>query len=89
MEVDLRPRDAEATIDLTSQELRPYLRRAYDELEGQLCRFLEEARSSPVDWIVFDYAPYWVARVAARFGAKPWFSQVSPSSAQFYLSGCE
>ncbi|CAA6657810.1 unnamed protein product [Spirodela intermedia] len=59
-QVDELPRDAEATIDLTSQELRPYLRKAYDELEGQLCRFLEEARSPPVDWIVFDYAPYWV-----------------------------
>ncbi|CAA6675471.1 unnamed protein product [Spirodela intermedia] len=42
-QVDELPRDAEATIDLTSQELRPYLRKAYDELEGQLCRFWRSA----------------------------------------------
>ncbi|MQL69030.1 hypothetical protein Taro_001314 [Colocasia esculenta] len=63
------PNGAEATIDLPSQELRPYLRMAYDKLEDQLYQFLEESSSSlPVDWIVFDYSPYWVPRVAARFG---------------------
>lgn len=61
------PSGAEATIDLPSQETRPYLRMAYDRLEDQLCRFLEESSSPPVDWIVFDYSPYWVPRVAARF----------------------
>uniref|UniRef100_A0A1D1XLY6 Putative UDP-rhamnose:rhamnosyltransferase 1 n=1 Tax=Anthurium amnicola TaxID=1678845 RepID=A0A1D1XLY6_9ARAE len=68
--VEHLPDAAEATIDLPSQDLRPYLRVAYDALEHPLCEFLEGAhhRLPPVDWIVFDYSPYWVPRVAARFG---------------------
>ncbi|KAJ3705377.1 hypothetical protein LUZ61_009082 [Rhynchospora tenuis] len=59
------PADAEASIDLPSDDLRPYLRIAYDGLERQLSDFLQIA--SP-DWIIIDYAPYWVPRVAAGFG---------------------
>lgn len=59
------PADAEASIDLPSDDLRPYLRIAYDGLECQLSDFLQKA--SP-DWIIIDYAPHWVPRVAAGFG---------------------
>ncbi|KAJ3705378.1 hypothetical protein LUZ61_009083 [Rhynchospora tenuis] len=54
--------DAEASIDLPSDDLRPYLRTAYDGLERQVSDFLQMA--SP-DWIIIDYAPHWVPRVAA------------------------
>ena len=66
--VDGLPSDAEVTIDLPSQHLRPHLRKAFDGLESSLIRFLEDAKSTPVDWIIFDYSAYWVPRVAARLG---------------------
>ncbi|KAK1300210.1 putative UDP-rhamnose:rhamnosyltransferase 1 [Acorus calamus] len=57
--VDHLPSDADLTIDLPSNHLRPYLRIAYDALEPQLSAFLD---SSDDDCLILDYAPYWAAR---------------------------
>ncbi|KAK1276586.1 putative UDP-rhamnose:rhamnosyltransferase 1 [Acorus gramineus] len=57
--VDHLPPDADLTIDLPSNNLRPYLRIAYDGLEPQLSAFLD---SSSPDWLILGYAPYWAAR---------------------------
>jgi UDP:flavonoid glycosyltransferase YjiC (YdhE family) len=59
------PADAEASIDLPSDSLRPYLRIAYDGLQQQVSDFLQKATP---DWIMIDYAPHWLPRVAAEFG---------------------
>ncbi|RZC67202.1 hypothetical protein C5167_010904 [Papaver somniferum] len=53
---------AEATIDLPAEEV-PYLKRAYDGLEGPVSSFLETSRP---DWIIYDFAPYWLPAIASR-----------------------
>ncbi|MCL7028015.1 hypothetical protein MKW94_014504 [Papaver nudicaule] len=53
---------AESTIDLPSEEV-PYLKRAYDGLEGPVSSFLE---TSKPDWIIHDFAPYWLPAIASR-----------------------
>ncbi|WOL18793.1 UDP-glycosyltransferase 91C1-like isoform X3 [Canna indica] len=66
--VEHLPPDAEASIDLPSDDLRPYLRQAFDTFQHQLSSFLRQSLPRLPDWIVFDYAPYWAPRVAAEFG---------------------
>ncbi|KAG0449188.1 hypothetical protein HPP92_027432 [Vanilla planifolia] len=61
------PENAEATIDLPSDDLRPYLRQAFDDMAPKLSAFLEDPQSSPPDFIIFDYAAYWVPSIAAKF----------------------
>ncbi|KAI3794437.1 hypothetical protein L1987_37069 [Smallanthus sonchifolius] len=58
------PQNAEATIDVHTDDVQ-HLKRAYDGLQPQVTRFLEE--ESP-DWIVYDFAPYWLPSVAAGLG---------------------
>ncbi|XP_026396836.1 putative UDP-rhamnose:rhamnosyltransferase 1 [Papaver somniferum] len=53
---------AEATIDLPLDEV-PYLKKAYDSLEGPVSIFLETSRP---DWIIYDFAPHWLPPVASR-----------------------
>ncbi|KAI3945983.1 hypothetical protein MKX01_024739 [Papaver californicum] len=53
---------AEATIDLPLEEV-PYLKIAYDSLEGPVSIFLENSRP---DWIIYDFAPNWVPPIASR-----------------------
>ncbi|XVF15309.1 hypothetical protein REPUB_Repub09cG0140300 [Reevesia pubescens] len=58
--VDNLPENAEATIDLPLDKV-PYLKIAFDGLQDPLAKFLET--SSP-DWILFDFAPYWLPPLA-------------------------
>ncbi|CAL9210603.1 unnamed protein product, partial [Musa hybrid cultivar] len=62
------PENVEASVDLPSDELRPYLRQAFDTFQHQLSSFLRQTLPRVPDWIVFDYAAYWAPRVAAEFG---------------------
>ncbi|VAH82159.1 unnamed protein product [Triticum turgidum subsp. durum] len=64
--VEHLPEHAEATIDLPSDDLRPYLRRAYDAaFQRELSLLLQEAKP---DWVLVDYASYWAPAAAARHG---------------------
>ncbi|KAJ3677919.1 hypothetical protein LUZ60_001722 [Juncus effusus] len=63
--IEKLPQKAEASIDLSSDDLRPYLRKAYDSLKPQVSDFLHVARP---DWIIIDYAPYWVPELASEYG---------------------
>ncbi|XP_020598053.1 putative UDP-rhamnose:rhamnosyltransferase 1 [Phalaenopsis equestris] len=64
------PQNAEATIDLPSDHLRPYLRKAFDSLGQKLSDLIQNKQISSPDCIVFDYAAaaYWVPPIAAKFG---------------------
>ncbi|KAI3844411.1 hypothetical protein MKW92_022744 [Papaver armeniacum] len=53
---------AESTIDFPAEEV-PYLKRAYDGLERPVSSFLETSRP---DWIIYDFAPYWLPAIASR-----------------------
>ncbi|KAI7726038.1 hypothetical protein M8C21_021700, partial [Ambrosia artemisiifolia] len=43
----------------------PYLKIAFDGIQPAVTRFLEE--ESP-DWIIYDFAPYWLPSIAAGLG---------------------
>jgi len=61
------PEGAEASIDLPSDDLRPYLRVAYDTaFAGKLSDILREPPGPErPDWVLFDYAAYWAPAAAA------------------------
>uniref|UniRef100_A0A5B6ZJE2 Putative UGTPg33 n=1 Tax=Davidia involucrata TaxID=16924 RepID=A0A5B6ZJE2_DAVIN len=58
------PQNAEATIDLPYDKVK-YLKAAYDLLQQPMTQFLE---SSAPDWVIYDFAPYWLGPVAAKLG---------------------
>jgi hypothetical protein len=67
--VERLPEDAEASIDLPSDDLRPYLRRAYDAaFADKLSDILQEPGPGKPDWVIIDYAAYWAPAAAARHG---------------------
>uniref|UniRef100_A0A251SIB9 Glycosyltransferase n=1 Tax=Helianthus annuus TaxID=4232 RepID=A0A251SIB9_HELAN len=59
------PQNAEATMDLRTGDTHDHLKRAFDGLQPEVTRFLKE--ESP-DWIIYDFAPYWLPSVAAGLG---------------------
>ncbi|KAJ0660085.1 putative soyasaponin III rhamnosyltransferase [Helianthus annuus] len=59
------PHNAEATMDLRTGETHEHLKKAFDGLQPEVTRFLEE--ESP-DWIIYDFAPYWLPSIAAGLG---------------------
>ncbi|KAF8404723.1 hypothetical protein HHK36_009612 [Tetracentron sinense] len=62
--VDTLPENAEATIDISTQKLES-LKEAFDGLEAPLTAFLQN--SNP-NWIIYDYAAYWLPVVADKLG---------------------
>ncbi|KAG2593168.1 putative UDP-rhamnose:rhamnosyltransferase 1 [Panicum virgatum] len=67
--VERLPEDAEASIDLPSDDLRPYLRRAYDAAFAEkLSDILQDAEQGRPDWVLIDYAAYWAPAAAATHG---------------------
>nr|UHH90557.1 UDP-glycosyltransferase [Nicotiana benthamiana] len=62
--VDGLPENAEATMDITTEEII-YLKKAMDGMEKEVTKFLE--KNSP-DWIIQDFAQYWLAPISAKLG---------------------
>ncbi|KAI8536434.1 hypothetical protein RHMOL_Rhmol10G0256900 [Rhododendron molle] len=63
-QVEKLPEYAEATIDLPYDKVK-YLKMAYDQLEQPIARLLRD--TSP-DWVIYDFASYWVGPAAAKLG---------------------
>ncbi|XP_024989592.1 UDP-glycosyltransferase 91D1-like [Cynara cardunculus var. scolymus] len=69
------PQNAEATMDVRTHDI-PHLKKAFDGLQHQLTTFLEV--ESP-DWIIYDFAPYWLPSIAAGLGiSRAFFSIINP-----------
>ncbi|CAN6196116.1 unnamed protein product [Urochloa humidicola] len=68
--VERLPEDAEATIDLPTEDLRSCLRRAFDAaFSAKLSEILQAPEPSRrPDWVLIDYAAYWAPAAAARHG---------------------
>ncbi|KAL1542277.1 UDP-glycosyltransferase 91C1-like [Salvia divinorum] len=66
--VDHLPPDAESTMDVPHTK-RQLLKVAFDMLEPELRSFLENTRPKP-DWIIYDFAPHWLPRVAEELAIK-------------------
>ncbi|KAH0714149.1 hypothetical protein KY284_007054 [Solanum tuberosum] len=62
--IDGLPKDAEATMDITNEEII-YLKKAMDGMEKDVTNFLE--KNCP-DWIIQDFAQYWLAPISAKLG---------------------
>ncbi|KAF8404722.1 hypothetical protein HHK36_009611 [Tetracentron sinense] len=62
--IDTLPENAEASIDIPAQKSQS-LKMAYDGLEAPLTTFLQ---NSVPNWIIFDFAAYWLPEVAAKLG---------------------
>ncbi|XP_020598052.1 LOW QUALITY PROTEIN: putative UDP-rhamnose:rhamnosyltransferase 1 [Phalaenopsis equestris] len=60
--------NAEATIDLPSDHLRPYLKKAFDSLGQKHSYLVQNKQISSSNCIIFDYATYWVPSIEAKFG---------------------
>ncbi|XP_022844179.1 UDP-glycosyltransferase 91A1-like [Olea europaea var. sylvestris] len=60
--VDSLPEDAEATIDVPFDMVR-YLKIAFDKLQPRITCLLED---SAADWIIADFAQYWLYPEAAK-----------------------
>lgn len=58
------PENAEATMDVLTDDIE-HLKKAYDGLEPEVTRFLED--SAP-DMVIYDFAPYWLPEAAAKLG---------------------
>nr|AVW82166.1 putative UDP-glucosyltransferase UGT91A10 [Barbarea vulgaris subsp. arcuata] len=63
------PDDGEATTDVPF-DLIPYFKIAFDGLQIPVTKFLE---SSKPDWILHDFAPYWLPPISRRLGIKTGF----------------
>lgn len=62
--VENLPENAEATMDVP-YDLIPYLKLAHDGLEQGITSFLQ---TYTPDWIIYDFAPYWLPPIASNLG---------------------
>ncbi|MBA0866977.1 hypothetical protein Goshw_026162 [Gossypium schwendimanii] len=58
------PAEVESISELPIDQI-PSLKKAYDKLQDPLTEFL---KNSNVNWIIHDFAPYWLPRVATLLG---------------------
>ncbi|XVE54040.1 hypothetical protein DITRI_Ditri03aG0050600 [Diplodiscus trichospermus] len=58
------PPGVESTSDIPTNKV-PYLKKAFDKLEIPLTEIL---KTSQVNWIIHDFAPYWLPGVATPLG---------------------
>ncbi|KAK7386197.1 hypothetical protein VNO78_26236 [Psophocarpus tetragonolobus] len=81
--VDKLPENAEATVDIP-HHIIPYLKKAFDGLQHPLTTFLE--RSKP-DWIICDFAAYWLPPISSKLGISCiFFSIFSASSMSLFFN---
>ncbi|KAM3713297.1 hypothetical protein ACB098_01G246700 [Castanea mollissima] len=78
--VENLPEDAEATIDVPNNKV-PYLKKAYDALQDSMARFLQDSHP---DWLLYDFAPYWLPSIARKLGiSNAFFSIVTAAFLSF------
>ncbi|XP_065875497.1 UDP-glycosyltransferase 91A1-like [Euphorbia lathyris] len=70
--VDGLPEDAEATTDLPYDKVQ-YLKKAFDSLKQPLTTFLQ---TCDIDWLFYDFAPYWLPDVASGIGISHGFFSI-------------
>ncbi|THG08448.1 hypothetical protein TEA_023511 [Camellia sinensis var. sinensis] len=77
--VDKLPDNAESTIDLPYDEVK-YLKMAYDQLQQPMTQILADLAP---DWVIYDFAPYWLGPIATKLGISSVFFSVTIA-----ISGC-
>ncbi|CAA7393931.1 unnamed protein product [Spirodela intermedia] len=77
------PPGAEATIDIHLAD-NGHLKKAFDDLEAPFAAFLDSA-SPPVDWVIHDFPPHWMPRLAVpRHLPCAFFSVFHPAAVAFW-----
>ncbi|XP_027079503.1 UDP-glycosyltransferase 91A1-like [Coffea arabica] len=66
------PENAEATTDLPYNKVK-YLKLACDGLQQPISEFLQQ--TCP-DWVLFDFAPYWIPSVASKLNIRTAFFSI-------------
>ncbi|THG02551.1 UDP-glycosyltransferase 91A1-like [Camellia sinensis] len=79
--VDKLPNNAESTIDLPYDEVK-YLKMAYDQLQQPMTQILADLAP---DWVIYDFAPYWLGPIATRLGISSVFFGVSIAASACFL----
>ncbi|XP_038980048.1 putative UDP-rhamnose:rhamnosyltransferase 1 [Phoenix dactylifera] len=74
---DLPDHDAEATADLPPHKV-PHLKKAFDKLDQPVAEFLEQASPKP-DWIICDFASYWLPPIASKLNTPCAYFNTFPS----------
>ncbi|KAK9273888.1 hypothetical protein L1049_018700 [Liquidambar formosana] len=75
------PENAEATSDVPFNKVQ-FLKKAYDDLREPITRFLQ---NSDPDWVLYDFAPYWLGPIAAKLGVSCAFFSIFIAA---FLSFC-
>ncbi|XVE70635.1 hypothetical protein DITRI_Ditri10aG0087200 [Diplodiscus trichospermus] len=66
------PAGVESTSEIPIHTV-PYLKKAHDKLQVPLTEFLQ---SSHVDWIIHDFSPHWLPRIATKLGINSVFFSI-------------
>ncbi|KAJ9670267.1 hypothetical protein PVL29_026671 [Vitis rotundifolia] len=78
------PENAEATTDVPYNKVQ-FLKIASDLLQEPMARFLD---ASAPDWVLHDFAPYWLGPIAAKLGIScSFFSIFNAPTLGFLASG--
>lgn len=80
--VDGLPDNCEATLDLQKEQV-PLLKKAYDTLAEPFEHLLQSGPRP--DFILVDFAPYWISLVAAKFGIRIAYFSVYTAATLAYL----
>ncbi|KAF3439188.1 hypothetical protein FNV43_RR17463 [Rhamnella rubrinervis] len=80
--VENLPDNAEATVDLPSEKIE-YLKKAYDMLNEPVTQFLQ---TSDPDWVIYDFAAYWLGPIAARMRIKTAFFGIFSAACLSFLA---
>ncbi|CAI9116123.1 OLC1v1017195C1 [Oldenlandia corymbosa var. corymbosa] len=77
------PEEAESSMDIPRDKQR-YLKMAFDLLQSPVATFLEGTKPKP-DWIIVDYASYWLPQIAAKIGiSTAFFSLFTAATLAFF-----
>lgn len=79
--VENLPENAEATMDVP-YDVIPYLKIAHDGLEPGISEFLQ---AHTPDWIIHDFAPYWLPPIATKLGISTAHFSIFNSSSLCFL----
>ncbi|XP_047955469.1 UDP-glycosyltransferase 91C1-like [Salvia hispanica] len=81
--VDHLPPDAESSMDVPHAK-RQLLKVAFDMLEPKLRSFLENVRPKP-DWIIYDFTPHWLPRIAEELAIKRAYFSIFTAAVMAFL----
>ncbi|KAL6227627.1 hypothetical protein ACLB2K_001584 [Fragaria x ananassa] len=75
------PEGAEATSDLPEDQVE-HLKIAYDSLKEPITQFL---KSSNLDWLLYDFAPYWLPEITRNLEIPTAFFSIFLASCSVFL----